>query len=369
MSGEKPHSAAFAFDREPRLPSTINRPIQQSPVKSESSSCHRPREDTGLSNSRHHPVDPRRQWELQPFKDALAAFIQSDELFQRPQISFKPPTRGLAPERNVLIPRISKHSILSLLLHNKDIEHQIGDGKVGVGAHTQTTTFFNGPSVTSPTNCNSQANPKSIAGSILSSHRNEESTQESFPTYNDSSANEEHLSATESVASSSNSATTRKIAETASSIQHEADTVGAEEQYDGAEEQFDECVAGEGVVEATNTKADIDELLSVAPSQYYDESFPSYDSKCDMNLHFQSNAGSRDLSGNSEQLRANEQGCAWVVDFNSMDSGTRKDTGNIHHQRSSSTATAQHATEDTSLKSSASGDFSDYDDSTFLSEE
>ena len=34
-------------------------------------------------------LDPKREWELAPLKEALTQFIQSDEVFQRP--AFKPP--------------------------------------------------------------------------------------------------------------------------------------------------------------------------------------------------------------------------------------------------------------------------------------
>ena len=75
-----------------------------------------------MDETLHPPrkLDPKREWELSPLKEALTQFIQSDEVFQRP--AFKPPIsmpRNDSPtiQKNTSMPlnKPSKHSILTFL--------------------------------------------------------------------------------------------------------------------------------------------------------------------------------------------------------------------------------------------------------------
>lgn len=104
-----------------------------------------------------HELDPRRSWELAPFRSALHKFIESNQVFQRPKPSFQPPVErsivSSKPSVDVLSVN-NKHSIISLLqLHNSTKKYDSANEQLNeikqcstlVGAQTQTETDSSHP--------------------------------------------------------------------------------------------------------------------------------------------------------------------------------------------------------------------------------
>ena len=180
-----------------------------------SSSSRRSIKDVAMTPNKKSPVvvsavqqipeqefDPRRSWELAPFRYALHKFIESNQVFQRPKPSFQIERAVVLSSGkssvNVLKSKSinNKHSIISLLqMHNstnKDDSaneqlNEIKQCSTKVGAQTQTETDSSHPTEKAQreyvnvkdemTKCEEESISNDSKGSFIDDY------SESFPSY------------------------------------------------------------------------------------------------------------------------------------------------------------------------------------------
>ena len=357
-------------------------------------------------------LDPRREWELAPLKEALQRFSKSDEIFQRPATTTQPlvslQQSSASINQNVSMMlqsrSNSKHSILSLLqLHGQRKQSTVGkemDGDLRadekpspandklssenkvVAAQTQTEDVIKNNSDKS---CPPTHELKSVAtcSSDHSSFQHEETKHvgddqdfddglhnESFPSYNSTStgiAISNERSQPSAVHSNCEARQPMNTKSNANSSSIEGSLSSCDEAKDAS-----------------------DGASSVVPSQY-DESFPSYNSDNSKLMNHQplwsdeakdddgqrSESAANDVSSGVQQehIQENARGCAWVFNFNGGDDADHADDDAQNsiicdEKNRTGRQTNEEKWVDSSddEPTSGSSDEDEYDSDTFLSE-
>lgn len=353
------------------------------------------------------PLDPRREWELAPLKEALARFVQSAEVFQRPSASFRPPAcvRSTLSAESIPILKASvgKHSIMPLLQlyveKETTDESKLGsekaapnEGKVAAQTQTDSTVEVD------------EHRPRHAVKSIWSA---------STTSYTSSDVDEEEMWSGDDRGDSARKSTIDDLTHDGSFSSENLESVrrggsGWSCNSQPSHQSGEAKKAGSGISldipsrqdQACQSTGSYGADIELKPTEgskagasassclsEYDESFPSYDSTHRGQSHASSRSSAVDarsvaetvvhpVEGEAEPVCAAPQrktgGCAWVFDFNGDGAGDDRSMEKDEKSTPDKTVRCEEAmrraitSQDES--SSSADDDDQYDDSTFISE-